>query len=61
MLVVNACFCLLTTIVCCLQVDGGDPQRHLLLQPLAAGHQEGPVLTQLPPWAKIHHEEDSFC
>lgn len=33
------------------QVDGGDPQRHLLLQPPGAGLQEGPVLMRLrsPP------------
>lgn len=33
------------------QVDGGDPQCHLLCQPLPAEHQERPVLMNLRPSA----------
>lgn len=36
-----------------LQVDGGDPKRHLLRQPFAAKHQERPLLMNPPPSALL--------
>lgn len=39
------------SLVSCLQVDGGDPQRHVLRQPPAAEHQERTLLMNGPPSA----------